>query len=151
MRQLYKLIGGIAAVGLICSGVLPSSAQNASQALAERVPTGIHSVISGGFWTRGKDEGFFRVIVTAGGIEHIVHRLFIQWLQTNAKPQGYTLIRTVNVKELNFGHGGVLQVKTTFGDVNSFMINVIANRRNSKAKNFTITVKGDGIYIIESR
>ena len=100
---------------------------------------------------RGKDEGFFRVIVVAGGVEHVTNRLYIQWLRVNYETQGYDLIRTVNVKQFNVGYGVVLEVKTSFGKINSFKIDVTEKSRGGKAKRFAITVKGDGKYAIRSR
>jgi hypothetical protein len=107
--------------------------------------------MSGGFWTAGTDEGFFRAVVIAGGVEHVSHRLYIQWLRINASSQSYELFRTVNVKEFNLGQGFVLEVKTSFGDINSFKIDVIANSRGGKTQRFAITAKGDGTYVIRSR
>ena len=65
--------------------------------------------------------------------------------------QGYELIRTVNVQELNQGQGYFLEVKTSFGDFNSFKIDVTANSLRVKTKRFAITAKGDGKYTIRSR
>ncbi|HDO52273.1 MAG TPA: hypothetical protein ENH05_05995 [Rhizobiales bacterium] len=107
--------------------------------------------MSGGFWTAGQDEGFFRVAVVAGGVEHVSHRLYIQWLRNDAKTQSYELVRTVNVKELNLGQGYVLDVKTSFGEFNSFKIDVTANSRGGKTERFAVTVKGDGKYVIGGR
>lgn len=126
----------------------PAFAQNEPFETAEQVPAGIHNVAAGGFWTLGKNEGFFRAVVVARGVEDVSHHLFIQWLQTNANTQAYELIRTVSVTELNLGHGHVLDVKTAFGDINAFKIDVTANSRGSPPKNFSITVAGDGKYAI---
>ena len=142
---------GLFALLFLCLSALPSSAQNTSFEAAERVPASVHSAMSGGFWTHGSDEGFFRAVVIAGGVEHVVHRLYIQWLKTDTKTQSYALIRTANVKELNLGHGHVLDVKTSFGDINSFKIDVTANTRGGKARHFAIIAKGDGQYTIRSR
>ena len=151
MRQSHKLVASFVAILLLCLSSPPSNAQNESFDAAEQVPVSIHHVAAGGFWTLGKDEGFFRAIIVAGGVEHVSHRLYIQWLRVNAKTQSYELVRTVNVKELNLGHGFVLEVKTSFGDINAFKIDVTANSRGGKAKRFAITVKGDGRYAIQSR
>ena len=151
MRQTHKLVAGFVAILLLCLSSSPSGAQNESSDAAEQVPVSIHHVAAGGFWTLGKDEGFFRAIIVAGGVEHVSHRLYIQWLRVNAKIQSYELVRTVNVKELNLGHGFVLEVKTSFGDINAFKIDITANSRGGKAKRFAITVKGDGRYAIQSR
>ena len=151
MRYARQFVASFSAIVLLCLSALPSNAQNESFEAAEQVPASVHSAMSGGFWTRGKDEGFFRAVVIAGGVEHVAHRLYIQWLKTDAKKQSYELIGTVNVKELNLGHGHVLEVKTSFGDINSFKIGVTANSRGGKAKRFAITAKGDGKYTIQSR
>ena len=151
MRQCRPLAAVFAVMLLLNLDTPPASAQNASFEAAEQVPVSIHHAAAGGFWTHGKDEGFFRAIVTAGGIEHVANRLYIQWLRSEAQKQSYELVRTINVKELNLGHGHVLEVKTEFGDINSFKINVTANSRGGKAKRFAITAKGDGTYAIQSR
>jgi hypothetical protein len=152
VRHAYLIVASFVAMLLLgLSLATPSNAQNEAFEAAEQVPAGIHSVMTSGFWTLGKDEGFFRVVVVAGGVEHVSHRLYIQWLRSDAKTQGYDLIRTVNVKELNLGHGFVLEVKTSSGEINSFKIDITANGRGGKVKRFAITVKGDGKYAIRSR
>lgn len=156
MRKSIKILASYTSVIVILLSALPSNAQSESFITAEQVPAGVHNVISGGFWTAGKDEGFFRVVVIAEGVEHVAHRLFIQWIKTDASSpniatKGYELIRTLNVKELNLGHGHVLKVKTSFGDMNSFKIDVTATSRDSKIKRFSITAKGDGKYVIQSQ
>lgn len=151
MRQLPQFVASFVAILLLCVSSPPSNAQNESFDAAEQVHVSIHHVAAGGFWTLGKDEGFFRAIVVAGGVEHVSHRLYLQWLRIDAKTQSYELVRTVNVKELNLGQGFVLEVKTTFGDINSFKIDVTANSRGGKAQHFAITAKVDGKYVIQSR
>jgi len=138
-RRLFTLF-------FLCLSSLPLAAQNDSFEAAENIPANIHNVTSGGYWSAGKDEGFFRAVVTAGGVEHVVHRLYIQWLKNNPKTQDYELVRTVNVKELNLGHGHVMNVKTSFGDINAFSIKVTANSRGCEPKHFTIIAKGNGKY-----
>lgn len=151
MRHAYKLAASFFAILLICLSALPAISQNEPFEAAENVPVGIHHVAAGGFWTVGKDEGFFRAVVIAGGVEHVVHRLYIQWLRSDPNKQSYELVRTVNVRELNQGQGHVLEVKTSFGDINAFKVDVTANSRGGKAKRFAITAKGDGKYAIQSR
>jgi hypothetical protein len=146
-----RAIASLFAIILLCLGTLPANAQNSAFEAAEKVPASVHSAMAGGYWSRGKVEGFFRTVVVAGGVEHVSHRLYIQWLKVNAKTQSYELIRTVNVKELNLGHGYIFGVKTSFGDVNSFKIDVTAKTRGGKTRRFAITAKGDGTYSIHSR
>ena len=148
MRRHLRFLAAYAWIIIICLSALPSYAQNESFDAAEQVPANVHTVMSGGYWAVGKDEGLFRAVVIFGGVEHVVHRLYIQWLRSDVNTQSYELVRTVNVKELNRGHGYVLQLKTAFGDTNAFKIDVIANSRGNAPKNFSITVTGDGTYSI---
>jgi hypothetical protein len=150
MRYICQSAVGIVATCLLLLSAVPSYAQNETAEAAKRVPAGINSVVSGGFWTQGTDEGFFRVIVTAGGVEHVAHKLYIQWLKTDAKTQGYALVRTTGVKELNGTNGAVFKVKTSFGDINAYKIDVTANSRGGKIRRYAITVKGDGRYVLTS-
>ena len=141
-------VAGLYAILLLFIGTVPANAQNQAFEAAEKVPASVHSTISGGYWSRGKDEGFFRTIVVAGGVEHVTHRLYIQWLRADAKTQRYELIRTVNVKELNLERGYFFDVKTSFGDINSFRVDVTAKTRGGKTKRFAITATGNGEYSI---
>jgi len=151
MRQHLRFFAAYASIIVVCLSALPSYAQNESFDAADQVPANVHSAMSGGFWTVGSDEGFFRAVVIAGGVEQVAHRFYIQWLRSDLNTQSYELVRTVNVKELNLGHGHVLTVKTSFGDINSFKIEIVANSRGGKAKRFSITAKSDGKYTIRPR
>jgi hypothetical protein len=151
MRHVLRFTASLLAVLLFSLSSAPSIAQNEPFETAEKVPPSIHHVASGGFWTAGKDEGFFRSVVIAGGVEHVSHRLFIQWLRSDAKTQRYRVVRTVNVTELNLGHGHVLEVKTSFGEINAFKVDVTANSRGGKSRRFAITAKGDGKYAIRTQ
>lgn len=152
MRHAHQIVASFVAMQLLyLSLATPSNAQNEAFEAAEQVPASIHSAISGGFWIEGTDEGFFRVVVVAGGVEHVSHRLYIQWLRSDAKTQSYDLIRTVNVQELNLGQGYLLDVKTSFGDFNSFKIEITARSQRVKTKKFAISATGDGKYTIRSR
>lgn len=151
MKHINQVAATLSVLLLLCLPPLPAYAQNDAFEAAEKVPAGIHHVSAGGLWTGGGHEGFFRAVVVAGGVEHVSHRLFLQWLRNDAKTQAYELIRSVNVKELNLGHGYVLDVKSDFGDVNAFKIDVTANSRGGGAKKFAITAKGDGNYVIRTR
>ncbi len=151
MRRVSHIGATLFAALFLCLSPLVAYAQNEAFEAAEKVPAGIHEVSAGGFWTAGKDEGFFRIVVYAGGLEHVSHRLYIQWLRNDAKTQSYELIRTVNVKELNSGHGYLLDVKTSFGEINAFKVDVTAKDRGGMTKRFAITASGDGKYTIRAR
>lgn len=151
MTRTFSYIAGLTVALSLCVSVAVSYAQNEPFEAAEQVPPNIHLVSAGGYWKQGNDEGFFRVVVVVGGVEHVSYRLFIQWLRTSAEKRSYEIIRTVNVKELNLGHGYVLDVKTGFGDTNAFKIDVTANSRGGKSKAFIITAKVEGKYAIQAR
>ena len=151
MKQAQKIITVFLALIVLTFSAVAGFAQNSNFEAAHSVPPNIHTVQTGGYWAVGEDEGFFRVVITAGGVEHVSHRLYIQWLRNNATIQSYELVRTVNVTELNLGQGYLLEVKTSFGDFNSFNIDIVANSLRVKTKKFSITAKGDGKYVIRSR
>jgi len=154
MRHACQIAASFVVMLLLClSLTTPSNALKIHTGFedADQVPASIHSAMSGGYWKAGKDEGFFRVVVVAGGVEHVWHRLYIQWLRSDARTQSYELIRTVNVKELNIGQGYLLEVKTSFGEFNSFKIDITAKSLRVKTRKFAITAKGDGEYVIRSR
>lgn len=149
-RILPILIRGMALASLAFAPV-PVSAQDMGLGTAQNLSSNIHMVMSGGYWSLGPDEGFFRVVVTGGGAEHVSHRLFIQWVKTDQATQSYIPVRTLGVKELNLGHGYVLNVKTSFGELNAFLIHVDANSRSGGTQRFLVTARNDGTYSIRPK
>ncbi len=137
----------LASLILLLSASL-SISQDSYMETAAEVPAGVHHVSSGGYWSDKDVEGFYRVMVIARGVEHVSHRLFVQWLRSDASTQAYTVVRTVDVKELDLGQGYVFGVTTAFGDLNAFKIAVTARRPNAKEKSFMITAKDVGQYDI---
>lgn len=138
------------AIGFIATTV-PTHAQDTLLGDAERVPGRIHKVEAGGYWTRDKQEGFFRVVVVAAGVEHVVHRLYLQWLTIDPDSQDYRLVRTTPVKELNEGHGSVLEVKTEFPDLGRLKVTINATPRGGgSVKRFVVAAAGDGAYTLRS-
>lgn len=61
----------------------------------------IHSVVAGGYWANGAQEGSFRVIVTEAGVEDISQQLHLQWLATDADTGSTEVSATVSVDEIN--------------------------------------------------
>ena len=151
MRRTCRYFALFLAMFFAGTGLRPAVAQNQAFEAAEKTPASVHSAASGGYWSAGSDEGFFRAIVISAGVEHVAHRLYIQWLKNDTKTQTYNLIRTVNVKELNLGQGHVLEIVTSFGDVNAFQIAVTANTRGGEAKRYAITARGSGGYTIQGQ
>jgi len=150
MKQPFY-VAVFSAVVSIWLTITPAFSQNEAFEAAEKVPASIHYVNAGSYWQQGKKEGFFRAVVVAGGVEHVSHRMFLQWLQIDPDTQAYELVRTVNVKELNLGQGYVLEVKPVPTDFGSFRIDVTANARGGSAKKFSIKAGADGSYKIQAR
>jgi len=139
------------AIGFIAAAV-PTHAQDMLLGDAERVPGRIHKVEAGGYWARDKKEGFFRVVVVSAGVEHVVRRLYIQWLTIDPDSQDYRLVGTTPVKELNEGHGSVLELKTEFPDLGRLKVTINASPRGGgPMKRFILTATGDGTYTLRSQ
>jgi hypothetical protein len=133
---------------LFVLSAVPSLSQANTFLNAEQTPPGIHLVSAGGYWESVEDEGFYRVVVTASGVEHVVHQLFIQWLRSNSDTQEYELLRTVGVEELNQAQSNILNVETSFGDINAFEIIVSLGPRGNTAEIMTLIAHGDGTYVV---
>jgi hypothetical protein len=122
-------------------------AQDPSLGAARAVPASIHTVDAGGYWARGKEEAFFRIVVIAAGVEHVVHRLYLQWLTVDSDSQEYRVVRTTPVKEINEGHcSSVLEVKPDFANVGQLKVAIAAKPRGrSPERRFVLTAQADGL------
>ena len=47
---------------------------------AETVPLSVETVETFGFWSEGKAEGSYRLVLLQEGYEHLSHRLIIEWI-----------------------------------------------------------------------
>ena len=86
--------------GLIHVGMV--AAQDGAQFSAEisTLTPQIESVISGGRWKRGDEEGSFRLISRVG-FEHIRNEAYLQWIRESLDPDQPSIIeRTVEIKEV---------------------------------------------------
>ncbi len=133
-------------LGIMLSAT-PVSADDLALEQAELVPAVIHVVQSGGFWSTGDDEGYFRAVIISGGVEHVSHQLFIQWMRSNSESQDYELARTAKVEELS--NGNVLEVSTDFGDINAFEVNVAASSRDGNVTKYQIVVGARQKYSLQ--
>ena len=151
MRRVRHTVICLAlAIGFFAAAA-PAHAQDTLLGAAKRVPGRIHKVDAGGYWARDKQEGFFRVVVVAAGVEHVVHRIYLQWLTIDPDSQDYRLVGTTPVKELNEGHGSVLDVKTEYPDLGRLRVTINASPRGGgPVKRFVLTAKGDGTYTLRS-
>ena len=71
---------------------------------APAVPTNVDAVEAGGYWTTGSQEGQYRLIVESSGYEHIVSRVFLQWLsQPKSSDDSVTILASVELTEIDAG------------------------------------------------
>ncbi len=123
-------------------------AEPSPEADAKATPTGIHQVVTGGFWTHGKDEGYYRVVIVAGGFEHVSHRLFIQWIAIDQDNHDLKIVRTVAVAEINDLSGVVSDLKPQFNPKGPLKFTVTLDGRDGVKRKRAITATADGRYTI---
>jgi hypothetical protein len=62
------------------------------------IPSDVSEVEAGGYWIQGGDEGSYRIVIQTGGFEHIVSRVWLQWLSRSESQED--TIRVVASREL---------------------------------------------------
>ena len=112
------------------------------------LPVSIENLKSGGFWSHDGEEGFYRVVITASGVEHVREQLFLQWMKVKSDSQTYEMVKSIGIKELNSQAAGVLEIDTDFGDINAFQINATLSQRGGGLKKFAILANEAGKYQI---
>jgi hypothetical protein len=138
----------ILTLAMVCALALPAHADDSPEADAKATPTGIHQVWSGGFWTDGKVDGHYRIVVVAGGFEHVSHRLFIQWIAIDPDEHDLKLIRTVSVGEVNDLSGVITDLKPQFRPNTPLKFTVTLEGRDGKKLRRTVTATANGKYTI---
>jgi hypothetical protein len=114
------------------------------------LPPHVHSVHSGGYWEHGNQEGFYRILVMAGGFEHVIARLYAQWISTDQDTRDYKIVRTVNVTEFNGGGASVIQPVLRFTPgAKKLQVALAVTRRDGKTEKRTLTVLPDGSYTLK--
>ena len=155
MNASFGHIRNIATNALICftASLCGHTSVNAESALVDinRVPSSIEWLQAGGYWSAGKREGRYRVIVTAGGFEHISRRLFLQWIETGTRSRESAVVSTVAVKEIGFVHGGRIEVTIRFGKQNAFEFTATVERRGTPRRTFAVTAYEIGRYSIRQK
>lgn len=58
-------------------------------------------VRSGGMWTEGDTEGHYKVIISNHGLDHIVSKLYLQWLELEPENGTFKIRKTVGFAALN--------------------------------------------------
>ncbi|PYI90702.1 MAG: hypothetical protein DME97_16090 [Verrucomicrobia bacterium] len=116
-------------------------------AKAEALPPQIETVASGGYWTRDKQEGSFRLVIQLVGWEELSSRAFLQWIRMDHDRQESIIERTVPIKEID-GRWRVVSQKFVLRG-KRWDIVIAAERRVPEAKaTFTITPAADFSYTI---
>jgi hypothetical protein len=152
MRRTRQIAIGVVWAAAFFTAVPAALAQDPSLDAAKAVLASIHRIDAGGYWARGKEEGFFRIVVIATGVEHVVHRLYLQWLTVDPDSQEYRVVRTTSVKEINEGHSSVLEVKPDFADMGRLKVAITAKPRGGgPLKQFDLTAQADGTYSLRAR
>lgn len=71
----------------------------AEREAVSRLDVRVDTVLSGGRWCRGTEQGTYRVVVYSGGFEEVYHHLFVQWLRVDDRKREIVLQRTLPVRE----------------------------------------------------
>ncbi len=59
----------------------------------------ITTVVTGGCWSQGARDGFYRVVVYQGGFEELYHHLYAQFVEIDAERHEFRVLKTEPIKE----------------------------------------------------
>ena len=135
-------------LAMICALTLPALAQDSPEADAKATPSGVHQVFSGGYWSDGKLDGHYRIVVVTAGFEHISHRVFIQWVAIDQDNHNLKILRTVPVSEISELSGVVTDVRPQFKPNNPLRFTVTLEGRDGVKRKRSVTATADGRYTI---
>jgi hypothetical protein len=90
---------------LACSAAIATAnaawaADEATLAALEKLEPAIRTMVSGGEWNDGGQEGFFRLILISDGWEHVGHRAVLQWVAINQDNRTLAVAKSVPIKEM---------------------------------------------------
>ena len=134
---------------VLLPGVLLAQGEEDAQvaAKAEALPPQLETVASGGYWSRDRRDGSFRLVIASVGWEELASRAFLQWIRLDHDKQAEIVERTVPIKEIA-GRWRVVSQKFVLRG-KQWDIIVSAERRVPEAKaTFTITPTTDFSYTI---
>ncbi len=130
----------------------PALSQNALPSEVSSLPAAVHQVVSGGYWSKDGAEGSFRVVVLSGGVEHINHDLYLQWIKVDPETGGSSVVHSLGIKQINDGHaeGYVLKVVHDESEFDVFRLRIEVNRTRSRdTLNFRLDATAEpGSYTI---
>jgi hypothetical protein len=88
------------------------------------VPASVKSVVSGGYWQSSAQSGSYRVVLVNSGYEHVVTRMFIEWVrEPNSRDQGAVVVSSVE-PELPF-HQGVASFTAALVPLSSGKVRIV--------------------------
>jgi hypothetical protein len=134
---------------VLLPGVLLAQGENDSQlaAKAEALPPQVETVASGGYWSRDRQDGSFRLVIESVGWDELASRAFLQWIRLDHDKQAEVVERTIPIKEIA-GRWRVVSQKFVLRG-KQWDIIVSAERRVPEAKaTFTITPTAEFSYTI---
>jgi hypothetical protein len=143
VSTIRALSAGLAMALLSVSAAAQSGDPDLAQ--VEALPQRIATVYSGGAWQQGGQEGFYRAVVTGGGIEHISNRLYVQWLALDFETNGYRLMRTVAIDEVNNSQAAI-GIEPDLYDPDEPHIKVNVTYRDNTERSFRLVLMPDGEY-----
>jgi len=88
--------GRLVAMAMLATILIPANGM-AQETLA--IPPDVESVVTGGQWTSDKLSGTYRVIVSAGGFEHIVSQVQVDWIVEAGGPDNPTRVVSSRIAE----------------------------------------------------
>ena len=113
------------------------------------VPTHVESVVSGGYWKSGGQDGRYRIIVVNNGWEHVHSLVFLQWLEENHEKQETTTRFSVPIREINEAHTWSV-ARPEFSDKNEIKMHA-TNTYSQEAKVFIVRPDVEGKYKVEEQ
>jgi hypothetical protein len=159
VRYRIPLVAVLGWAVMLIAGRPAAPASDASSRDADRrraatnLDPAIHTVVSGGCWSRGKDEGYYRVIVYEDGFEEVSHHVVVQLIRLDFDRHGFSVVMTVPIAEtraldLAFRELRLTSVPSVCGPA---VYEATATRRTlggSRTEHVTLRVEPSGSYAV---
>jgi hypothetical protein len=136
------------ALGLLLLAASPVLTQDAFKSTLDALPGEVRDVKSAGRWRAAETTGVYRVVVVRGGYEHIVDRLYIQWLSNAIGDSPPTILATVGVSEINDAGPFTISHALYAEATNRLRITVTARHTHTGARRqFVFVATAPGKYV----
>jgi len=127
--------------------VTAAPAQDGHLATVDALPGDVLSVTSAGRWHTGDAAGFYRVVVLGGGYEHVVNRLYLQWLRDGDSEGPARVVKTTGVSELNTEGPYSFACHVRSARANELVVAVRATHAYTGERvRFTVRAGAPGVY-----